>query len=201
MRNRIFLFLTALVLLGSLRTSAQTTQLDTIYNPPMIFNGMPRTYEIADIKVTGADNYDDFIILGYAGLKVGDRLEIPGDELTAAVKRIMRQGLFAQARVKVLKTYGDKAWLELEMRTQPRISKINYLGMKKGEKDDLEKMLQLMKGNQITQNIVNRAEKIIKKYFGDKGFSNADVKITLHEDLSAPNEMIVDIEVDKHSKV
>ena len=201
MRNRIFLFLTALVLLGSLRTSAQTTQLDTIYNPPMIFNGMPRTYEIADIKVTGADNYDDFIILGYAGLKVGERLEIPGDELTAAVKRIMRQGLFAQARVKVLKTYGDKAWLELEMRTQPRISKINYLGMKKGEKDDLEKMLQLMKGNQITQNIVNRAEKIIKKYFGDKGFSNADVKITLHEDLSAPNEMIVDIEVDKHSKV
>lgn len=201
MRNRIFLFLTALVLLGSSRMIAQTTQLDTIYNPPMIFNGMPRTYEIADIKVTGADNYDDFIILGYAGLKVGDRLEIPGDELTAAVKRIMRQGLFAQARVKVLKTYGDKAWLELEMRTQPRISKINYLGMKKGEQADLEKMLQLMKGNQITQNIVNRAEKIIKKYFADKGFSNADVKISLHEDLSAPNEMIVDIEVDKHSKV
>ena len=201
MRTRLLLLLTAIVLFGSSRMSAQTTQLDTIYNPPMIFNGMPRTYEIADIKVTGADNYDDFIILGYAGLKVGDRIELPGDELTQAVKRIMRQGLFAQCRVKVLKTYGDRAWIELEMRTQPRISKINYKGMKKGERDDIEKMLQLMKGNQITQNIINRAERIVKKYYDDKGFSNADVFITLHEDLSAKNEMIVDINVDKHSKV
>lgn len=201
MRTRLLFLLTAVLLMCSSRISAQTAQPDTIYNPPMIFNGMPRTYEIAGITVTGADNYDDFIILGYAGLKVGDRMEIPGDDLTNAVKRIMRQGLFAQCRVKVLKTYGDKAWIELEMRTQPRISKINYVGMKKGEREDIEKMLQLMKGNQITQNIINRAEKIIKKYFADKGFQNATVSITLHEDLSAPNEMIVDIAVDKHSKV
>ncbi len=201
MRTKILLLLTAIIFLGSLRMRAQTAQLDTIYNPTMLFNGMPRTYEIADIQVTGAENYDDFIILGYAGLKVGDRIELPGDELTAAVKRIMRQGLFAQCRVKVLKTYGDRAWLEFEMRTQPRISQINYIGMKKGEREDIEKMLQLMKGNQITQNIINRAESIIKKYYSNKGFSNATVNITLHEDLSAPNEMIVDIAVDKHSKI
>ncbi len=201
MRTRLLLLMAAIAIACSSRMSAQTAANDTIYNPEVIFNGMPRTYEIADIKVTGAENYDDFIILGYAGLKTGDRLEIPGDELTAAVKRIMRQGLFSQCRVKVIKTYGDKAWLELEMRAQPRISQINYIGMKKGEREDLIKMLQLMKGNQITQNIVNRATKIVKKYFSDKGFQNADVNITLHEDLSAPNEMIVDIAVDKHSKV
>lgn len=155
-------------------TFAQTTDnaTDTIYNPTMVFSAMPRTYEIADIKVTGAPAYEDFIVLGYAGLKVGDRLEIPGNELSNAVKRLMRQGLFAQARVKVLKTYGDKAWLELELRTQPRISEVNYIGMKKGEREDLQKALQLMKGNQITQNIVNRIERITRKYFADKGFGN-----------------------------
>jgi len=201
MRTRTLFFIAALLCSIAFKTSAQVAVTDTIYNPPVIFNGMPRTYEIADIKLTGAENYDDFIILGYAGLKTGDRLEIPGDELTAAVKRIMRQGLFSQVRVKVLKTAGDKAWIELELKTQPRISQINYVGMKKGEKEDLQKMLQLMPGNQITQNIVNRATAIVKKYFSDKGFSNADVNITLHEDLSKPNEMIVDIAVDKHSKV
>lgn len=174
---------------------------DTIYNPPMLFNGMPRTYELADIKVTGAPEYDDFIVLGYAGLKVGDRLELPGNDLTTAVKRLMRQGLFAQARIKVLKTVGDRAWIELQLRTQPRISKINYNGVKKGERDDLSKMLNLMPGNQITQNIVNRVTAIVKKFYADKGFNNATVNVVLSEDISKANEMIVDINVDKHSKI
>ena len=174
---------------------------DTVFNPTVLFNGMPRTYEIADIKITGAPNYDDFLILGYTGLKVGDRVEIPGNDITNAVKRLMRQQLFSQARVKVLKTYGDKAWLEIELRPQPRISAVHYNGMKKGESDDLQERLQLMKGNVITQNIVNRIKVIGEKYFKDKGFGNAEVNVQLREDLSAPNEMIVDINANKHDKV
>ena len=174
---------------------------DTVFNPTVLFNGMPRTYEIADIKITGAPNYDDFLILGYTGLKVGDRVEVPGNDITNAVKRLMRQQLFSQARVKVLKTYGDKAWLEIELRPQPRISAVHYNGMKKGESDDLQERLQLMKGNVITQNIVNRIKVIGEKYFKDKGFGNAEVNVQLREDLSAPNEMIVDINANKHDKV
>jgi outer membrane protein insertion porin family len=186
---------------SAVKATAQTAETDTIFEPTMIFNGMPRTYEIADIKVTGAPNYDDFLILGYTGLKVGDRVEIPGTDITNAVKRLMRQQLFAQARVKVLKTYGEKAWLEIELRAQPRISEVNYNGMKKGEREDLQERLQLMKGNQITQNIVNRVKIITSKYFSDKGFGNADVNVVLREDLSNKDEMIVDINVDKHDKV
>ncbi len=176
-------------------------RVDTLYNPPVIFNGMPRTYEIADIKVTGAPSYDDYIVIGYAGLKKGDRVEVPGAEITAAAKRLMRQGLFSQAQFKIEKIAGDKVWIEIALRTQPRISEVNYIGVKKGEREDLQERLQLMKGNQITQNIVNRATAIVKKYYADKGFGNADVKIDLREDLSHQNEMIVDISVNKHSKV
>ena len=138
---------------------------DTIYNPQIVYGAMPRVYEIADIQVTGAPNYDDFTVLGYAGLKVGDRMALPGDDLTAAVKRLMRHGLFSQAQVKVLKTAGDKAWLELALRTQPRISKVNYIGMRKSDREDIAEKLQLMKGNQITQNIVNRAEAIVRAHY------------------------------------
>lgn len=174
---------------------------DTVYAPPVIFSSMPRQYEIAGITVTGADNYEDYIVIGYSGLKVGDIVEIPGEDITAAVKRLMRQGLFAQAQVKVVKTSGDKAWLELALRTQPRISEVRYTGMKKGEREDIQSRLNLMKGNQITQNIVNRAKQIVKKYYDEKGFGNADVNVILTEDLSAPNEMIVEINVNKHDKV
>ncbi len=201
MRYRLTIITALLLLAGSCFRPAAQVAGDTIYNPPVIYGATPKVYEIAGITVNGAPNYDDNVILGYAGLKVGDRLAIPGDEVTAIVKRLMRQGLFSQVQFKIEKSVGDKAWILLDLRTQPRISKVNYNGMKKGERDDIQERLQLMKGNQITQNIVNRAEAIVKQYYDKKGFGNAQVNVVLHEDLSAPNEMIVDINVNKHDKV
>ena len=200
MHKKILLILFSLLIAPASLTFAQS-HADTVFTPNVIFTGIPKSYEIADIKVEGADNYEDYIIIGYSGLKKGDVVDIPGSDLTAAAKRLWRQALFSNVQIVVDKVAGDKAWITLKLREQPRISEINYYGMKKGERDDLQERLQFHKGNQITQNIVNRAEAIIKKYFAEKGFGNATVKITLREDLSAKNEMIVDINVNKNSKV
>jgi outer membrane protein insertion porin family len=201
MRSRFFPPL--LLLLAATASPALTAQerTDTIYNPPIVYTGLPTKYEIAGLKVSGADNYEDYIIIGYSGLKVGDEIEVPGNDITTAAKRLMRQGLFAQAQIIAEKIAGNKIWLNINLRTQPRISEVQYGGMKKSEREELQKRLQLMKGNQITQNIVNRATLLTEKYFADKGFGNANVKVWLQEDLSHKNEMIVHIDVDKQSKV
>ncbi len=199
MRYKIFLVLAAAVTLaGSINAQAPA---DTIYEPQISYAGVPRTYEIAGIEVSGADNYDANNIIGYTGLRVGQKIEIPGNDVTTAVKRLMRQQLFAQAQVKVVKIAGDKVWLELAMRTQPRISQVNYVGMKKSEREDLQERLQLIKGNPITPNIVNRANDIVKKYFAEKGFGNAKVTISQRPDLSEENHVIVDIISDKRDKI
>lgn len=199
MRYKLLIFIS--IICGLIFSTNAQNQVDTIYNPPVIFSSMPKKYEIAGINVTGNGNYEKFIIIGYSGLKIGDIIEVPGEDITAAAKRLMKQQLFAQAQIKVEKIAGNKVWLELALRTQPRISEINYYGIKKGEQEDLQERLQLMKGNQISQNIVNRATQIIEKYFDDKGFGNAQVKIDLREDLSKQNEMIVDIKINKNNKV
>ena len=199
MRYKLLIFIS--IICGSIFSTNAQNQVDTIYNPPVIFSSMPKKYEIAGINVTGNGNYEKFIIIGYSGLKIGDIIEVPGEDITAAAKRLMKQQLFAQAQIKVEKIAGNKVWLELALRTQPRISEINYYGIKKGEQEDLQERLQLMKGNQISQNIVNRATQIIEKYFDDKGFGNAQVKIDLREDISKQNEMIVDIKINKNNKV
>ncbi len=202
MRLKIFLLtLLSLLLVGTVLPMHAQTSNDTIYNPRVLYSAMPRTYEIAGISVEGAPNYDDYLILGYAGLKVGDRVAIPGDDITNAVKRLMRQTLFAQASIVLEKTVGDKAWIKIVLRTQPRIAEVKYIGAKKGEIKDLQDRLQLVKGNQITQNIVNRIESIVEQFYKDKGFGNATCKVRLREDLSNKNEMFVDIVIDKHSKV
>ena len=182
-------------------SAAQTVEADTIYNPTVVYSQTPQIYEIADITVVGADNYEDYIIIGYSGLSKGQRIEIPGDDITNALKRFWRQGLFSDVAILWTKAYGDKAWLEIRLTPQPRISQINYNGVKKGEREDLEARLGLAKGQQITPNIVNRAEMIIKKYFDEKGFKNADVRLIQHEDLAHKNEVILDINVDKNEKI
>lgn len=105
MRSNILLVLFLSSVFAALAPSARAQALnDTIYNPPVLYTAMPSTYEIAGIEIEGAPNYDDFLILGYADLKVGDRVQIPGDDITNAVKRLMRQTLFAQARIELVKT-------------------------------------------------------------------------------------------------
>ncbi len=197
---KIFFLWLAVAMLAMSDATAQSVT-DTIYNPTVVYSQNPKTYEIADITVTGADNYEDYIIIGYSGLSKGQRIEIPGDDLTNAAKRFWRQGLFSDVAIVWTKAYGDQAWIEIRLTPQPRISQINYNGVKKGEREDLEKRLGLAKGQQITPNIVDRAEMIIKKYFDEKGFKNAGVQLVQHEDLSRKNEIILDINVDKNEKV
>ncbi|MDD7604357.1 MAG: POTRA domain-containing protein [Candidatus Limisoma sp.] len=182
-------------------SASAVEQNDTIYNPNIVFSSMPKTYEIAGMRVTGLQYYEDYIVIGYSGLAVGDKIEIPGDELTNAAKRFWKQGLFSKIQIKVEKICGDKAWLVFDLRQQPRISRIEYKGVKKGEREELDKRLGLTAGNQITQNIVNRGEQIVSAFFKQKGFSNVDVKIRQTPDITKENEMIVTIDVDKNEKV
>ncbi len=197
------LLLTTAVLAGALTMGAQETYTvnDTIFNPKIVFTSSPSTYELAGITVKGVDNYDNNIILGYSGLTIGQRIEIPGDDLKTVAKRFWRQGLFSKVQIVVDKIYKDKAWLTFNLRQQPRVSTVNYQGMKGGEKKEIQERLGLVQGSQMTPNIANRIKQLVEKYYADKGFEKAECNVVQREDLSNKNEVIVDIIVDKHDKI
>ena len=94
----ILLLVSILALATSVKAQETYTVNDTIYNPKVVFSGHHPKYEIAGIKVTGADNYEDYIIIGYSGLSIGQRVEIPGEDIKNAAKRFWRQGLFSQVQ-------------------------------------------------------------------------------------------------------
>ena len=192
-----------LALCWPLASSAQEmrTVNDTIYNPKIVFSHAPNTYEIAGIRVEGVDNYDENIIIGYSGLSLGQRIEIPGEELKATAKRFWRQGLFSKVQILVEKMYEDKAWLVFNLRQQPRVSQVNYTGMKSGEKKDLIERLNFQQGSQMTPYIADRIKVIVERYFANKGFGQATCEVTQVPDLSKQNEVIVNINVDKHEKI
>lgn len=171
---------------------------------PVISYSATKKYEIADIKVTGVVNpmYEDYSLLGFAQLSVGDIVEIPGTEITNAVKRFWRQGLFSDIKILATKIEGNKIWLEIQLKERPRVSDIVYTGMKKGERQDIEAKIGTVKSQQITLTPyqLERAKIVIKKYFDEKGFNKAEINITQKPDLSKENHVILHIDVVKKNK-
>ncbi len=178
-----------------------TAQSDTIYNPNVIYSPMPRTYEIAGIKVSGINNVDDYVIIGFSGLSVGEKIEIPGDAISNAVKRFYRQGLYSKVQIKLEKVVGDKAWLEIVLKQQPRMSEMIFPNIKSGERKDLIERLGMIPGQQLTPNIIAKATKIVEDYYAAKGFKNAEVKIEQHPDLSKEDQVILEVKVNKSNKI
>jgi putative outer membrane protein len=78
---------------------------------------------------------------------------------------------------------------------------INYVGLKKSEREDMENKLGLLKGAQITPNMIDRAKILAKRYFDDKGFKNADIEIRQRDDVSNKNQVILDVIIDKKEKM
>ena len=73
------------------------------------------TYEIAGISVSGAPSYEDFVLIGFSGLAVGDKIEVPGDQITKCIRRFWKQGLFSDVKIAATKIEGDKIWLEIRL--------------------------------------------------------------------------------------
>ena len=181
----------------SLTMSAQ----QKIVNPDIVYSGTPKTYKLAGLTVTGIEGYEDYVLTGISGLTVGQELEVPGTAITDAVKRYWKHGLFSDVSISADSIVGDNIYLKIHLAPRPRISTINYNGLKKTEREDMEKKLGLVKGGQITPNMIDRAKILAKKYFEDKGYKNAEVFIRQRDDVAAKNQVILDIDVDKKEKL
>ena len=203
-RNRnIFRYigLIGLLLTASLGEAfAQYADTDTISKPSVLYSA-PKKYEIAGITVSGIDNYENYVLIGLSGLSVGQVITVPGEEITAAVKRYWKHGLFSNVSITIEKVVGNKAYLNIALTQRPRLSQLNFNGVKKSEREDLEAKLNFKQGNQITPNMIDRAKIVIKRYFDDKGFKNAEVTILQRDDIAEKNHLILDINIDKKEKV
>ena len=174
---------------------------DKIVYPDISYAGTSRTLTIGGLNVSGADGYEDYMLTGISGLTVGEKITIPGNEITTAVKNYWKYGLFSDVSIGADSIVGEKIYLNIHLRMRPRVSTINYVGLKKSERNDMEEKLGLLKGAQITPNMIDRAKILAKKYFDDKGFKNADIQILQRDDVTNKNQVILDIIIDKKQKM
>lgn len=189
----LFLFL----LLISTLTRAQIT----IGQQFQVDYSSPKDYTIGGITVSGVKYLDQNVLIMLSGLTVGERVRIPSDKITGAIRKLWDQGLFEDIQISVTKIVEGQVFLDIWMKERPRLSKFQFNGIKKSDADEIREKIRLVKGEYVTDNMILKTKNIIRKYYTDKGFLNVQVNIIQKKDTTAANDVILFININKKEKV
>ena len=159
----LFIFFTFFL---SAHLYAQTVADSTNFS---VFYDSPKNFTLAGLEISGIRFLDTEVLKGLSGLNIGDVYKIPGDEITAALRKYWKQGLFSDVKISATKIIGDKIWLNVYLQERPRLAAKNYHGVSKSEKEDIEKQVMMLVGGQVTDNLVNTAQRQILAFYQGKG--------------------------------
>jgi len=161
----------------------------------------PKDYRIGGIQVIGTEKLDPNALILLSGLKIGKKVTVPGEQISKAIKKLWKQGLFEDVKVRYTKIQGDFIFLEIEVKEQPRLSRFKFSGIKKSEANDLRDEIELYKEKIVTQGLLLNTQKIIRRYFTENGFLNTTVIIEEVVDKEYPDHVYFDIKINKFNKV
>ncbi|RYU91099.1 outer membrane protein assembly factor BamA [Mucilaginibacter terrigena] len=161
----------------------------------------PKDYIIGDITISGAKYVNKDILLTISKLNKGDRINLPGEQNANVIKDLYKQGLFEDVQLNVTRINMDTIYLEIAVVERPRLSRLHITGIRKGEIEDVNKKLSDKTGKIVNQNLLSTTTAIIKKHFNEKGYLNTTVTITQTKDPGDENSVILDVAVNKKSKI
>ncbi len=162
---------------------------------------LPVKYEIGGITIKGISNFNESALIARTGLAVGQVINIPGEETAEAVRRLWRMNLFSDVQIHLIKTIKNIAFLEIEVKEQPRLSELIVKGIGKNDADDLKEQFHLRQGDPVTPYDQANIRNIIERHYIDKGFLNVQTEIIEKADTSKPNTVKLYVHIDKGPKV
>jgi outer membrane protein insertion porin family len=189
----IFFFLAVLIAQAQVKIGNGDTSL--------IDYSIQKEYEIGGISVSGSQFFDESSIIGTSGLKVGQKITIPGDNIARAINNLWKQGLFSDIKIMAPKIKDNMIFLEFVIEERPRLSRFSFTGVTKGEADKLRDVIDLVRGKVVTQNVISTTIKACKAHFVEKGYLNTEVKIKEERDTSVTNSESLVISVDKKERI
>lgn len=160
-----------------------------------------KKYILGGLEVTGLQSYNEQTVKTYTGLRVGQQITIPGDELSAVIKKLWGLELFSDVAMYQTKIEGDKIFLELNILERPTLSKVTVYGVKKRKVDEIINDTDLKKGKKITESLIANTKGYLENKYRKQGFLNANVNIATAKDTTGTNTESMVVNVKKGDKV
>lgn len=163
----------------------------------------PKTneYLIAGIDITGLNVLDKNAMISLTGLKIGDKIKIPGDQIANAIRKLWKHGLVGDVSINVDRIEGSNVYLVVVLAERPRLTDFYFTGIANSKKSALKEELKLIKGKIVNDAMLRNAEISVKKYFAKKGFLNAEVKVIQESDTLNRGGVRLRVDIDLRSKV
>ncbi len=161
----------------------------------------PNLYEIAEITFSGITYLESNVLMMLSGLAVGDEIQIPGEELASAIKKLWKQGLAENVKVHIKDIKGKKIYIDFAMTEKPRLSDFQFSGIRRGETESINGKINLNRGAVVTDYLLSRVKNTIEKHYIEKGYLNTEVKFKKVQDTTLQNAIRLNIIVDKSEKV
>ena len=162
----------------------------------------PKEYNIADVEVEGITTLDKNVLKLVSGLIKGQRVKVPGEKFSDAIKNLWKQGFFDDIQIIADKIIGNDIFLKIILIEKPRLSRYAFKGIsKKTDADDIRKKIHLVTGKIVTDQLLSSTKNIVKEYYKDKGYFGAKVTIRTEPDPISKNKVTVYIDVEKGNKV
>ena len=167
-----------------------------------IFNQKtPKKYKIAAIKVVGNHFFDENLLVSVSTLSVGDEVTIPGgDNFSKAITKLWAQNYFSNIEINITKLEGKNITVEIAVTERPRLAKFSFVGVPKGDADDLKPKSGLIVGRVVTENMKRSAIDAIDKYYAEKVFQSVKVRVEQQKDKNLQNSLQISFVIDKGVK-
>lgn len=161
----------------------------------------PRKMKVAGITVMGAEYTDAQAILLFCGLKVGQEIMIPGDEIADALRKLWKNQLFSSIDIRLAEARGDDAFLVIVVKELPKLGVFKFDGIKKGDADNIREKMKIRSGNIVNENLKATATNIIKDFYVEKGYFNAKVNIIEKPYPNLPNAVELTFDIERGNRI
>ena len=189
MLKKGLLLFTLFILLFSSSLFAQETKLES-----------GKSYILAKIDVAGKISYNEQTVTTFTGLEKGQQIIVPGQDISNAIKKLWKLGLFSDVNFYVNEIKGDSIYLELNINELPKLSDIKIQGVKKGKVEELTKEADLKKGKRVNENLITTTKNYFENKYKKEGYYQTKVAINIIAD-SLDTEVKMVVNIDKGDKV
>lgn len=191
LRNCLILpLILCVVLFGLKQANAQETAYDK-----------GKFYELGEITVNGVKSFSPQTVVAYTGLKKGQRIQIPGEEISATINKLWKLELFSDIEFFITNIDGEVADLELYIQELPTLSDYTIKGIKKGKIETIVKDTDIKKGKKLSKNFLATTKNYIENKYKKEGFLNAKVTIDTKADTTDVNNQKMLVSVDRGDRV
>jgi outer membrane protein insertion porin family len=160
-----------------------------------------KKYILADVAVIGDISFNPQTVITFTGLEKGQEITVPGEQISSAIKKLGKLGLFDEITFYINRIQNDSIYLDLNIKELPKINQVKIVGVTKSKSETYIKENGLVKGKIVTENLVTTTKNYIEKQYKKDGFFNAKVFITTTKDTATTNEVNMLVNVDKGEKV